>query len=182
MLQINGSINKNTKVTMVERDSNTSKTIGKYLNAKCTRVDNPRYCVLNRSLTDLTINDFKGNKFDFIYLDTCGQLTQGMIDWLKEFTSMPIFSDGCQVFLTFQGYVRGGHRFFSEQKLFKTKSKDELLKLIIQSIFDKVESHWSYGNSMNLFKVSLSPQSGEIKVSIEELVDRVRKLEKLLQS
>ena len=156
-----GSIGLNTQVVVVERDNRTAKKIKSTL----MELGRPKHVILQKELHEVEFpSDYK---FDFVYLDTCGQLNEHVLNWLCKQVQWGIFEEGARISVAFSQWFRAGAKFYNNLSNFLKKEKISLARVInaddeitefqaethkvmgttLRSIFGDIEGTWLYKNS-----------------------------------
>lgn len=107
-----GAINLDTRVVAVERDKFLSSIIAEKLQKRGFS----NFQVHN---TELAKTELESEQFDFVYLDTCGDLSTSLLKWLAEQVQRGVFKRATKIALAFS------HDRFHAQvdKKFKSFSK-----------------------------------------------------------
>ncbi len=159
-----GAIDKKTKLHLVERDGATATVITTHLQ----RMKLTNFVIHQEDLHNI---EFPANtKFDFVYLDTCGQLNEHIINWLSKQVQLGIFEAGARVSLAFSQWFRGGAKLYTDYCKFlkkegtaiarvnpvikgqeeTTEYQDDTHKVmgtLLRSLFGEIEESWLYKNS-----------------------------------
>lgn len=173
----NGSIDpSSTSVVAVEKDPDIAKDIERRLKELKIK----RRQVLNCELEKVKLEGV----FDFIYLDTCGQLQAPLLNWLCTQVQLKHFSDNCQITVAISNYKQSGFRFYDKYKKFLKKEKkspvsskpvfvganpshaqdqqNRHMNMMLRSILGPCEKSWVYRNegspvSMHVFSYKVRP-------------------------
>lgn len=157
----NGAIGMNTQIFIVERDKKTAKKIKDTL----MELGRPKHVILQSELHEVVIPE--GYKFDFVYLDTCGQLNEHVLNWLCKQVQLGIFEEGARISVAFSQWFRAGANLYNNLSEFLKKEKISLARVIspedeitefqadthkvmgtvLRSIFGDIEETWLYKNS-----------------------------------
>ena len=161
-----GAINRDTNIWAIERDPDVVHHIKKKVN---------KLGLDNITIVNKEVHDFKPNvKFDYIYLDTCGQLNAQVMNWLCQIYQDQNLTNDCDVFLAFSAYRRLGIAFFNDlSESFKatnykpdftfykhteeTRLQHNVMANVLSCICGDIVKSWVYKNDaqavpMNVFQ------------------------------
>ena len=159
----NGAIGLNTQIFVVERDKRTAKKIKDTL----MELGRPKHVILQKELHEVELPLASDYKFDFVYLDTCGQLNEHVLNWLCKQVQRGIFEEGARISVAFSQWFRAGATLYNNLSKFLKKEKISLARVIspedeitefqadthkvmgtvLRSIFGDIEESWLYKNS-----------------------------------
>ncbi len=130
-----GYIGSQTKVFAVDRDGGAMLKIGSFLK-KVGIKDHTVYC------EELHKVEFPaGTKFDFVYLDTCGQLNEHVLNWLSKQVQLGVFEEGARVAVAFSQWFRAGAKLYEDLTGFIKQEKISLPRVINEG--DEVSDYQS---------------------------------------
>ena len=159
-----GAIDKNTKLHLVERDSAVAICITTHLQ----RMKLKNFTLYEQDLHNV---EFPAEtKFDFVYLDTCGQLNEHIINWLSKQVQLGVFEEGARIALAFSQWFRGGAKLYTDYCKFLKKEETGLARVnplikgqeetteyqddthkvmgtLLRNLFGNIEESWLYKNS-----------------------------------
>lgn len=145
-------------------------------------------------------------QFDFLFLDTCGQLSSAILNWLCSQVQLKRFTKDCKLYLAFNQYTRNGVIVHNKLKRFLTKTNktichlnptyrglDEslqkeqhrILGTVLKLTFGEVYRSWIYRNSnkgqpMHVFEFGYRQQNSGLSSIIKFLHTHTKETPEIL--
>jgi len=178
-LLLKKAIDSTTEIVAIERDP----AIVPELTENLTKLGFNNFIVVQ---SELEFSNLDG-QFDFVFLDLCGQLSPGVVNWLCTQVQKKIFADDCKIAIAVSHYCREGHKFylklkktFNGKKIVKfstaggfsdiQKEQHNVIALILTAIFGEFNRNWMYKSegkaaTMHVFSFTARPRNlGLLKV------------------
>lgn len=136
----NKAIDLDTRIVAVERD----RLLAGVIRGKLQDLGFNNFEVHQK---DLEAVDLSKESFDFVYLDTCGQLTPQLLGWMVEQVQTPAFKKTKSINLAFcssyrkQGLIKHFCKFMTKNKIKSTKTREKLMGLTAEKSKFQIREH-----------------------------------------
>lgn len=136
----NKAIDLDTRIVAVERD----RLMAGVIRGKLQDLGFNNFEVHQKDLHEV---DLSKESFDFIYLDTCGNLSPQLLGWMVEQVQTPAFKKTKSINLAFcssyrqQGLIKHFSKFMTKNKIKSIKTKEKLMGLTADKNKFQIKEH-----------------------------------------